>query len=619
MANQQYSKIHKPVDARESLVNMKNEVLDHFWLTIPDVCALLRKCSSIEEARNRIYNYLAEIENHLLQGTNTFPSNHHTAKKCLSVLKNVFAIRNERATGYSALNVLYKLAVSPPAEASKEGTEAFLQDFVHLFKGVQGESGIYNEAAESQTQISDFVGSRGTIAGTIRSQFLDRVAEEMEENECKYQSGLDKQVIEKREKNKGRILKYFEGKEEEWDDYIWQFSHLIEDSRTLSGLIDLTDEEKQSIDLNITDGIPFRITPYYVSLMDKESDRINDYTVRSQVIPPIDYSCSLENFPKIRKELDYLGEQDTVPVELVARRYPRVAIIKPCITCVQFCVYCSRKYELKGNHNEAVAKRDVLDTAIDWFKKNPHIEDVLITGGDPLSMRDEDLFYLVESLARIDHIRRIRLGTRILVELPQRVTLDFVSHLREFHTYGKREVLIVTHFESAYEITPEAASAVKRILDAGMKVYNQTVFTAENSRRFELVFLRRTLKRIGIEPYYTFYPLGGKELIHYKVPIARILQEWEEEARLLPGPDRTDEPVFNVPRHGKTYLRPMQNHELIMIKPDGSRIYEFSSWEKNLYPVHTYLHTDMPILDYLRALEKKGEDAKDYKTIWYYF
>ena len=103
------------------------------------------------------------------------------------------------------------------------------------------------------------------------------------------------------------------------------------------------------------------------------------------------------------------------------------------------------------------------------------------------------------------------------------------------------------------------------------------------------------------------------------MPIARLLQEQREEARLMPGTVRTDEIVFNVPRLGKNYLRAAQNHDVITILPDGRRVYEFHPWEKNLSLVDTYLHTDVSIYDYMERLREAGEDLHNYRTIWYYY
>jgi len=105
----------------------------------------------------------------------------------------------------------------------------------------------------------------------------------------------------------------------------------------------------------------------------------------------------------------------------------------------------------------------------------------------------------------------------------------------------------------------------------------------------------------------------------YIAPIARLRQERSEEARLLPGLDRTDAAVFNVPRLGKNDIAALQDHRLIMIKPDGSRVYEFHPWEKGVALAPTYRYTDVSIFDYLEAMAARGEDPNDYRTIWYYY
>jgi len=131
--------------------------------------------------------------------------------------------------------------------------------------------------------------------------------------------------------------------------------------------------------------------------------------------------------------------------------------------------------------------------------------------------------------------------------------------------------------------------------------------------------LRKNLRLIGVEPYYTFNAKGKEETGAYRVPIARLLQEQTEEARLNPGLDRTDEAVFNIPRLGKNYLRAGQDYDVIMILPDGSRLYEFYPWDHSTAESSPYLHKDVPVLDFLSTMERRGEDYKDYRSIWYYY
>ncbi|OQA74273.1 MAG: Glutamate 2,3-aminomutase [bacterium ADurb.Bin243] len=214
---------------------------------------------------------------------------------------------------------------------------------------------------------------------------------------------------------------------------------------------------------------------------------------------------------------------------------------------------------------------------------------------------------------------RIRIGTRTLVTMPQRIDEGLIEILKKYHKWGRREICIMTHFQHFSEITPEACAACEKIKSAGMNIYNQQVFTFFNSKKFETCLLRKTLKIIGVDPYYTFNTKGKQETADFRVPIARLEQERKEEARLLPGIVRTDEPVFNVPKIGKSHLRAWQDHEPIMITADGKRIYRFFPWESRFAVSDAYVYADVSIYDYLKRLESEGENVDDYKTIWYYF
>jgi lysine 2,3-aminomutase len=124
---------------------------------------------------------------------------------------------------------------------------------------------------------------------------------------------------------------------------------------------------------------------------------------------------------------------------------------------------------------------------------------------------------------------------------------------------------------------------------------------------------------VGIDPYYTFLPKGKSETADYRVPLSRLLQEQTEEARLMPGLARTDEAVYNVPRLGKNYIRATHFRDLLSIRPDGVRVYEFHPWEKNIFEQESYVGEVTPILNYLHRLEQIGENPADYESIWYYF
>jgi lysine 2,3-aminomutase len=494
-------------------------------------------------------------------------------------------------------------------------------EFINLFRGVAGKSNIYFESGEVKKGIPDFLRLEGREAADARTEILDDMGSVVRKYFRKYPSGLDKEVVTWREENRVRILKYLDGTEDDWNDYIWQLRHVIRDSAQLLDLIELSIEQQQAIKKAAKQRIPFGITPYYLSLMDRKLSIGYDHAVRAQVIPPPDYVDMMAEHRKDRDVVfDFMGEHDTSPVDLVTRRYPCIAILKPFNTCAQICVYCQRNWEIdEVLATDAAADHLQLEQALAWFDKHQSIGDVLITGGDPCVMKDDSLRRIIEILAKKEHIYRIRIGTRTPVVLPMRWTESLIKILADAHEPGRREIAVVTHFEHSYEITPQAMEAVQKMRRAGLSVYNQQVFTVENSRRFETAKLRRDLRAIGVDPYYNFNMKGKDETRRYMTPIARILQERKEEARLLPGLDRTDEPVFNVPKLGKNHLRAGQDRRLVMIRPDGCRVYEFHPWEKNITALPPYNYVDVPIYDYLEELAARGENIRDYRTIWFYY
>jgi len=268
----------------------------------------------------------------------------------------------------------------------------------------------------------------------------------------------------------------------------------------------------------------------------------------------------------------------------------------------------------------AMASDAAIEAALQWIREHPSIHEVLLTGGDPLAMPDCDVQRVLDGVASISSVERIRIGSRIPVTMPMRLTDELADLVASYRVPGKRLVSVVTHVQHPYELTPDTVQAVGKLRARSVSVYNQLVYTFYVSRRFEAAHLRRLLSLIGIDPYYTFNTKGKEETVEYRVPIARLLQEQKEEARLMPGLARTDEAVYNVPGLGKNYLRARQHRDIVSILPDGARLYEFHPWEKNVSTtISTHASEDVPILDYLRRLDAIGEDVSDYSTIWYYY
>jgi len=596
--------------------------LDRLWKANPEIYACLKNAADCEAARDAVYSYLERAERAIFEVDNDLHIlEKATVRECIRAFKSIIGPVNEYRTGASALGFLWKLARGQRKSPDGEVSAGFLMEFINLFRGVAGRSNIYFESKEAKKGIPGFLRLEGREAARARSELLDETGAVIGKYFKKYPSGLEPDIIGWREENRERILSYFGAGEADWSDYKWHLRHVIRDAQPLLDLIELTTDQQEAIRKAVKNRVPFGITPYYLSLMDSTSAIGYDHAVRAQVIPPPDYVDLMVEHRKERGLVfDFMGEHDTSPIDLVTRRYPGIAILKPFNTCAQICVYCQRNWEIDEVLDpHAMASRKTLDAALSWFDSHRSIGDVLITGGDPCIMKDEQLRRILEALAGKEHIYRVRIGTRTPVTLPMRWTDNLVEILSEFHEPGRREIAVVVHFEHSYEITPESMQAVQKIRRAGMGVYNQEVFTIENSRRFETAKLRRDLRLIGVDPYYTFNLKGKEETRRYMVPIARILQERKEEARLLPGLDRTDEPVFNVPKLGKNHLRSWQDHRLVMILPDGARVYEFHPWEKNIKPLPPYNYIDVPIYDYLEELAARGENIREYRTIWFYY
>ena len=596
------------------------EAVSLLWEENDEIYKILKNAKNTEDARITFYQYINKLEYTLLAEKGTYQRLEVVAMtESLRVCKNIFAPISEEKTKTSAISNLYKIAQGK----SLDGTVsvAFLVEFIALFRGVAGNSGIYKMDAAFEAKQAEFKKLEGREAATVRTDALDILDDSMQTYFDKYPSGLREDIKAVREENEKKILSYFKGVESDWDDAQWHMRNVIKDAETLFDLVSISDAEKEGVRQLAENRIPFGITPYYLSLMDLDAPSSYDTCVRAMVIPPPNYVETMVSNTDVRgSKFDFMGEADTSPVDLVTRRYPKISILKPFNTCAQICVYCQRNWEIDEVLDpKAMSPQNKIDDAIKWISEHDSVGDVLITGGDPLVMNDLSLKKIVEKVAAIPHVYRIRIGSRTPVVMPMRFTDKLMDMLDEFYVPGKREISIVTHFEHSYEITPEALEAIQKIRRKGMSVYNQEVFTIDNSRRFETCKLRRDLKTIGVDPYYTFNMKGKQETRRYMVPMARLLQERKEEARLLPGLDRTDEPVFNVPRLGKNHLRAGQDHTLIMILDDGSRIYEMHPWEKFITSVETYNYRDLPILEYLQSLDKLGENLNDYKTIWYYY
>ncbi len=290
---------------------------------------------------------------------------------------------------------------------------------------------------------------------------------------------------------------------EDWRDWGWQMRHRIRSAEDLRAWIEPTADEVAAVEALAT-RFRFVITPYYASLMDPEDP---DCPIRRQVVPRMD---ELGDAAGLADPLDEVAHS---PVKNVIRVYPdRIAF---CVNneCALYCRYCLRK-RMVGDADWTMQKRE-LERALDWIAGTPAIRDVLLTGGDPLVFSDARLEWLLGRLRAIPHVELIRLGTRLPVTLPFRVTDALCRMLERFHP-----IWLNTHFNHPRELTAEAAAACDRLLRAGIPVGNQSVLLGGVNDSFETMkTLCETLVRMRVRPYYVYQAQLLEGTAHFRVPI----------------------------------------------------------------------------------------------------
>ncbi len=572
----------------------------------------IRSKTDLESTRRRLYSAISAYQFEATS-TSAIGSRVIVARDCARSLRGVLTERSDHLADFSVAQAIWDVARARPRPDLQAG---FYAEMIHLFRGLMGKVDL--NLIDSDLHLGLGGGRTEALA---RSEELDDLWANVESNMARHPDGLREDSIARRASRRAHVLKETGGTEADWNDWRWQVSHIIRDAGTLSRLVRLSPGERKNVEAARASSLPFGITPYYASLMDDDPETGRDQAIRAQVLPPADYIGNMSASRHERKELqDFMREQDTSPVELITRRYPAIAILKPFNTCPQICVYCQRNWEIEDAMAPgALAPRATIEAACDWLEAHPAVREVLVTGGDPMALEDSELLFVLRRLAAIKSVDLIRIGTRTPVTMPMRITESLADSLGALRNPGYREICLITHIQHPYEVTPEVAAVADRLQTRGITVYNQLVFTYFISRRFEAAHLRLVLRRSNVDPYYTFVPKGKGETGTYRVPVARILQEQQEEARLLPGTRRSDEPVYNLPALGKNYLRAAQHRDLISIRPNGARVYEFHPWEKNVVERPAYVGDDVPILDYLARLVASGEDMKDYDSIWYYF
>ncbi len=300
-----------------------------------------------------------------------------------------------------------------------------------------------------------------------------------------------------------------------WRDYKWQLEHAIRDIGTFQALtgIKFNKKEKEKFQ-EILKKFPLCITPYYISLID---------AARYKTDP-----IFKQSFPDIRELLvskydmrDPLHEDKDKPVVGITHRYPDRVLFEISNVCSMYCRHCTRKR--KVGDIDSVPTKTEIKKGLDYIKKTSAVRDVLLSGGDPLMLSDDYLDWILTELGKIPHVEVIRLGTRMPVVLPYRITDSLIEMLKKHPP-----LWVNTHFNHPREITASAQEALKKLADAGIPLGNQAVLLAGVND------CPRIMKKLGhklvqnrVRPYYLYQCDLTEGLSHFRTPVGKGIEIME--------------------------------------------------------------------------------------------
>jgi len=300
-----------------------------------------------------------------------------------------------------------------------------------------------------------------------------------------------------------------------WKDWHWQLKHSIQDIDSVETLLGIHFGETERKKLNLTlKKFPLSITPYYLSLIDADDFR-ND-PVFMQAFP------SPRELEIERHEMsDPLAEDKDSPVPGVTHRYPDRVLLQVSNICSMYCRHCTRKRKV-GDVDSIPVKDDLL-RGLEYIRNTPEIRDVLLSGGDPLMLSDAYLDWLLTELRSIPHVQVIRIGTRMPVVLPYRITTELVTMLKKHHP-----LWINTHFNHPREVTSSARHALAMLANAGIPLGNQSVLLAGvNDCPRIMKSLMHKLVENRVRPYYLYQCDLSEGLSHFRTPVGKGVEIME--------------------------------------------------------------------------------------------
>ncbi len=297
----------------------------------------------------------------------------------------------------------------------------------------------------------------------------------------------------------------------EWNDWRWQLSNRIRDLAGLEKILRLSENERRAISEH-RGSLPVAVTPYYAGLLDRDNPH---QPLRRTVVKSGEEDLILHE-----EEEDPLHEDRDSPVPGLVHRYPDRVLFLTTGFCSVYCRYCTRS-RLVGNHGgEYRFNMKQWEGAIGYIERHPEIRDVLLSGGDPLTLPDSRIEWLLQRLRAIDHVEIVRIGSKVPAVLPQRITPALVRMLRRYHP-----IWMSLHFTHPDELTPETAMACNRLADAGIPLGSQTVLLKGVNDSVEVMTrLNQGLLKYRVRPYYLYQcdPVQGSS--HFRTTVNKGLE-----------------------------------------------------------------------------------------------
>ncbi len=293
--------------------------------------------------------------------------------------------------------------------------------------------------------------------------------------------------------------------EELWEDWRWQLANRIVNLEQLKEIIQLTDEEEKGI-RGSRGRLSMAITPYFASLLDSQRPNC---PLRRQCVPTL-----REFYISPHDMIDPCGEDRDSPAPGIVHRYPDRVLFLATDQCATYCRHCTRRRLI--DPKEHIISPDKLELAYDYIRANRKIRDVLISGGDPFMLTDEVLEKIISKIREIPHVEFLRIGTRLPVTLPQRITQDLVDMLKKYSP-----IWVSIQFNHPKEITKRTKNACDMLSDNGIPLGSQTVLLKGiNDRPYIMKRLMHELLKIRVRPYYIYQCDLARGISHFRTPIS---------------------------------------------------------------------------------------------------